>query len=241
MDRAQQVETPESQAGKLISRDQRLKRLIYPPSPGSGILYGRRGIKQRFPAGNARPDRIVVQALIGGEQFLHRNVDHRDSEAFFHLVVVGPAGNEPVGRLADDAETRPAKGPPCLLNPLQGQDPFLDEGGTAVDNLAGNAPLPQERQYLHGRRQGIALAGSQQVDRLSARQQLRQQGAENAFCPSGADVDETQVRGTVVAVVGSFEVVGYAEAAEKFPGHGPYRPFVVKCGGESVDRDHVFI
>ena len=99
--------------------------------------------------------------------------------------------------------------------------------------------LSQIGKDLHGSGKRIALAGSQQVDRLPrSRQQFGQQRLEHTFRAAGAHVDQVQVGAAVVFVTGAFQDEIHIQAVQEFAGDGGDGRLIMQRGGKGMDGYH---
>ena len=99
-----------------------------------------------------------LRVVDGVEQFLHRDFDEFNAQAFLDYRWFCLAGYEPVGGFSDDAEATAAKLLTGIGNTLQQRDALGNVWGAAVNNLTLHLVLAQEGEYLHGRSQRIAFA-----------------------------------------------------------------------------------
>ena len=72
------------------------------------------------------------------------------------------AGNQPVGRVADDTDAHSLQRSPGFLDPGQCPDPPGDIAVASMKDLPFQALLLQVRENLEGSGQGIAFPGGQQ-------------------------------------------------------------------------------
>ena len=92
-------------------------------------------------------DFFGVRNLI--DKFLHGDINELDTKEVLHLLLVGIAGDKPVRRLADDAETRAVETLTGFLNLLQELDAMSDILVATMNNLTTDVVLTEIRQNLH--------------------------------------------------------------------------------------------
>ena len=134
--RGEEVEAPEREGVQAVSFHQDLQGVIDLDRTGIGIpdlplhlLSFRCGFSLRLADFH--------------EQFLHGDLDHPDAESVQDGHRIGVGGDEPVGRLADDADALVPEPKAGFLHLGDSMDPFLQIGFTSVQNLSLEALLVQ--------------------------------------------------------------------------------------------------
>ena len=137
-DGCQQVETPQGEALQTVAHDEHLERFI---------------------------DTTGILDLDFLKQLVHRDVNKRDAQPEAYHIRVGMTGNEPVGRLSDDAESASPQTLSHLPHLFQDEYAPTDIVGTAMDDLTAKTLLSEERQNLHRCGERIAFTRREQEER----------------------------------------------------------------------------
>ncbi len=232
--RGEEVEAPEREGVQAVSLHQDLQGVIDLDRTGIGIP----DLPLHFLSVRCG---FVLRLADFNQELLHGDLHHPDAEFVKdgHRIRVG--GDEPVGRLSDDADALFPEAEPGFLHLFDGMDPLLQIGFTSVQDLSLEPLLTQVGKDFQRRGQRIALAGSQEVIPVDApREHFRQQVLEDALRPAGADVDEVQRMGPEIPEIGALvlEIPVGKDPFEELIGNAGNGILVVETGGDGIYGYH---
>ena len=175
------------------------------------------------------------------QKLLHGNLHQFHPQFVGQGHGVGMAGDEPVGRLTHNADTRTGKLLAGLGNRFQHLHPLPQVVGRAVQHFSLKPLLTQVGKNLQGGGQRIALAGGKEVIALrSPGKHLRQQALEKGLGPAGTHVNQVQVVGAERGEIGPLEFISSLreDAPEEFVADPAHGCFVMKAGSEGEYCNH---
>ena len=232
--RGEEVEAPERKSVQAIPFHQDLQGMVDLDRTGIGVpdlplhlLFGRCGFPLRLADLH--------------EQLLHGYFHHPDAQFVQdgHGIRVG--GDEPVGRLSDDADALVPEPEAGFLHQPDRMDTFPEIGFAPVQDLPLKPLLAQVRKDLQRGRQRIAFPGGQEIIPFdSPGKHLRQKALENSFGPAGPDIDEVQRVGAEITEIGTFvlEIPVGKDPFEERIGNAGNGILVVQTGGDGIDGYH---
>ena len=140
---AEEVEAAEGERPQLMALYQHLKGMIDLGGAGIGLFH---------IVSHLLSLRGGIRGSLGNflEQFLHGNLHQFHPQFVGQGHGVGMAGDEPVGRLADDADARAGKLPAAQGDGFQQLYPPAQVLGRAVQHLSLEALLAQVGKNLQG-------------------------------------------------------------------------------------------
>ena len=239
LQRGQQVEAAERQTAELL-----FGNYLFQGTIDAVCTRERRAdfVFDAFAAGNLLEFGNIALAdrFIRFHQPVHRNVDNLDPQLVADDFAVAAAGDQPVGRETDDAETQAVEILESVDRLFEDGDAGVDVFVAAVQNLTAE-PLPvQIAQNLERGRERIALAGGQQIEG-TVLAQVRQQALEDAFGAARADVDQIEPAGPVGGEVVAAEGVADVQAGEEVAGLEINGIAIVQGRGQGIDRNHTLL